>query len=128
MRATLLLFVIAAVGQCQSGPQGMASLTGKVLDPTGAAYSGAAIQAKNAKGGQVFKATSMAGGKYTFPDLPPGDYDISANVAGLRGYDKKGVAVSAKLVEFDIRLEEGTQLSTLGEDGLAALANLKRHA
>src|SRR5207248_1397147 len=89
---------------------------------------GATVQAKNTQTAAVTKAVSAAGGKYTLADLPAGTYDISVAVAGVRPYEKKGVTVAAaKTEELNIRLQEGTQLSTLGEDPLAIVADQKRH-
>jgi hypothetical protein len=127
MRASALLlptvFAIALFGQTEKG-----SIAGTVLNPVGVPYAGAVVQAKSVSG-EVFKATSSATGKYSIPDLRAGAYDLSVNVGGLRDFEKKGVTVqTAKAVNVDIHLEEGTQLSTLGEDPLARIANLKRHA
>jgi hypothetical protein len=48
---------------------------------------------------------------------------------GLKAVERKGITLPAsKTLRIDIRLEESTQLSTLGEDTLAIAANLKRHA
>jgi hypothetical protein len=123
MRFTILaLFLTGAIAQAQNG-----SVSGTVHYPAGPPYSGATVQAKSASG--TYKGTSSTTGKYTIPDVPPGTYDVSVNIGGLRGFEKKGVSVqSAKATDLDIRLEEGTQLSTLGEDPLAIAANLKRHS
>src|SRR5208282_5188169 len=78
--------------------------------------------------GAVSKATTSANGSYTLADLPAGNYDMTVNVPGLRGFEKKALAVqAAKATAFDIRLQEGTQLSTLGEDTEAILADQKKH-
>ncbi len=85
----------------------------------GAVLSSAPIQAKNVTTGTVYKAASTPSGSYTLGDLPAGTYDISVTIPGLKGYEHKAVAVAAgKTAALNIRLEEGTQLSTLGEDPL----------
>ena len=120
----LLLFVAAACAQNDHG-----AIAGSVTDPLGAVLASAQVQAKNAATGTVYKAASTPSGSYTLGDLPAGTYDISVNIPGLKGYEHKGVAVTAaKTSALDIRLEEGTQLSTLGEDPLAIAADLKSHA
>jgi len=94
----------------------------------GGLQTDATVQAKNAQTGTVVKGVSKAGGKYTIPDVAPGTYDISAAVPGVKAFEQKGVTVAAaKTLELNIKLEEGTQLSTLGEDGLAIAADRKRH-
>jgi hypothetical protein len=50
------------------------------------------------------------------------------NVPGVRAFEQKGVTVATgKTLELNIKLEEGTQLSTLGEDPLAIAADRKLH-
>ena len=104
------------------------SIAGTVFSPVGAAVDRANVQAKNTETGAAFKATSSSSGKYTLADLPPGSYDISVGVPGLQPYQQKGVRVmAAKTSPIDIRLEETTQLSTLGEDRTSIEADAKLH-
>ena len=117
------LFAALSFGQSDRG-----SISGVVQDPLGAALLVATVEAKNVATGSVSKAPSSAAGKYTLADLAPGVYDISVAVPAVRPFEKKGVTVAAaKTLELNIKLEEGTQLSTLGEDTLGALADRKRH-
>jgi len=117
------LLASAAFGQGDKG-----SISGTILDPFGKIEKNATVQAKNAATGAVSKAPADASGRYKLADLAPGAYDITVNVPGVRGFEKKGVTVeAAKVTPFDIRLQEGTQLSTLGEDTEAILADQKKH-
>ena len=99
-----------------------------VQDPWGVAMANAPVNAKNVASGTVSKAVSGPTGKYALADLAAGVYDISVTVPAVRPFEKKGVTVAAaKTLELNIKLQEGTQLSTLGEDTLGALADRKRH-
>src|SRR5579871_3579305 len=101
-------------------------ITGTVVDPNGAVVSGATVQARNSSGA-VVKASSSAQGQYTL-SAPAGTYDVTVAVPGVKGYMRKGVAVAAgKTVTLEIRLEDTTQLSTLGEDRFAVAADLGKH-
>jgi len=118
----VFLFAAACFGQSAG------SISGVVHDPFGGLQSNATVQAKNAQTGIVVKGVSKADGKYTIPDVAPGTYDISVAVPGVKAFEQKGVTVAAaKALELNIKLQEGTQLSTLGEDGLAIAADRKRH-
>ncbi len=122
--ACFALFVELASGQGGSG-----AISGSVSDPFGHPLAGAAVQAKNGASGKDFKAASSGKGGYALQGLPPGAYDISANMPGLKGVTRKGVNVEAgKTMTLDLRLEETTQLGTLGEDTLAITADQKKHA
>src|ERR1700682_1785545 len=92
MRLPALLFclpLLTAVAFAQNDRGGIA---GAVSDPAGAIISKATVQAKNAKTGEVFKAVSSPDGKYTLADLTAGTYDISVNLPGLKGDERKGGA------------------------------------
>jgi hypothetical protein len=119
------LLCAAAAAFAQSGP---GAISGTVLDPAGRAFAHATVQAKDAQG-HASKTTSSAQGQYTLSNLAPGSYDVTVNVPGLRGFERKGVPVEAGgNFKLDIRLQEGSQLSTLGEDPLALEADAKLHA
>lgn len=103
-------------------------LAGAVTDPVGVPVANAPVQAKSADGGRVFKTASGKNGQFLLKDLPPGTYDVTVNIPGLKTYNRKGVTVAAgKTAPLEIRLEEGSQLSTLGEDPTAIAADEKKH-
>ena len=123
----MIFLCVSVLALAAFGQGGQGSITGTVTDPLGKAVRNATVQAKNSTG-TVSKATTAANGGYTFADLPAGNYDINVNVPGVRGFEKKGLTVQAgKAATLDIRLQEGTQLSTLGEDGESIVADLKKH-
>src|SRR4029077_13414970 len=104
----LCCFALVASAAFADGDKG--AITGSVLNPVGASVDRATVQARNSETGTAYKATSQSTGKYTLADLPPGSYDISVFVPGLKPFQKKGVQVAAaKISPADIHLEEGTQ-------------------
>jgi hypothetical protein len=103
-------------------------ISGTVRDPIGDAAAKIIVQAMSTDGQTVRRATSENSGKYTIADLPTGSYDISATMAGLKAFDRKNVRVDASSTAVvDIRFEEGSQLSTLGEDAAGNAADRARH-
>jgi hypothetical protein len=122
--ACVSLLAVAAFGQSDKG-----ALVGTILDPGGYAVVNAPVQLKNAQSGASFKGTTAKDGRYSIVDLPAGAYDVSINLPALKGFQKRNVAVAAaKTAILDVRLEERDQLSTLGEDTLHYLEDLKLHA
>jgi hypothetical protein len=104
-------------------------LAGTVSDPFGMPVASAPLQAKSAADGHVFRTASGKNGQFLLSDLPAGTYDVSVNIPGLKPYQSKGVTVGAsQTARLEIRLEEGSQLSTLGEDPTAIAADEKKHA
>jgi len=124
----LALGVTTASLSGAQAPQSQGTIAGTVLDPFGKAAAKVQVQAKSADGQVVRSATTESTGKYTLTDVPAGSYDISVTIPGLKGFEKKGVQVKAAgTAAVDIRLEEGSQLSTLGEDPLGIAADRLRH-
>ena len=122
-RLLCLLTLLVPAAFAQSG-----SIAGAVLFPGGEPFVGAVVQAKNMDTGTALRATAAAGGKYTIAGVPPGNYEVTVNMRGVQPFTQKGVTVAAaKTADVNIRLQEGTQLSTLGEDALGAIADAQRH-
>lgn len=120
----MILCVAAASAQNDGG-----AIAGTVFDPTGHALANVPVQAKNTTTGAAFKTLSTGSGSYNVSGLPSGSYDISISVPGLKPYDRRALKVSAmEVVPLDIRIEETSQLSTLGEDALAIAADAKKHS
>jgi Carboxypeptidase regulatory-like domain len=123
-----IFFITLIFGAIAFGQNDRGTIAGVVRDPWGVGLTEATVQAKNTQTGAMVKGVSGAGGKYTITDVAAGDYDVSVTVPAIRPFEKKGVAVTAaKTLELNIKLEETTQLSTLGEDSLGAIADRKRH-
>lgn len=126
---TKILVVCFLTAIALSGQSHRGSIAGTVFDPFGVPAARAAVQAKNAETGSVHKTASLETGRYSLADLPAGIYDVSVNVPGIAAFERKGIAVeAAKTVAVDVHLQEGSQLSTLGEDRLSIEADAKLHA
>ena len=78
----------AVLGLCfAAGPafaqSATGSISGTVLDTSGAPLPGAAVTAKNANTGAVRTATSSATGAFLFPLVPVGVYDVASSLQGF---------------------------------------------
>src|SRR5260370_1022133 len=63
--------------------QSLTSLTGTVTDPTGAVIPGAAITVTNAGSASQRETKSDSSGRYSFAQLQPGTYQITAKAPGF---------------------------------------------
>lgn len=119
----LFLAALTALGQGDRG-----TISGNVKDPLGGIVASASVQVTNTATGAVHRSTSSGQGAYTLADLPAGTYDVSLTLLGVAPFALKNVVVRAgSTARVDIDLTEGSQLSTLGEDPLAIVADMKRH-
>ncbi len=99
------LFVLVPVGLAQ---QGSSSITGTVVDPSGAAVVGATVTVTNANTGVSHMLTTNQSGGYQFSDAEVGSYNITVKSPGFKTYQRSGVVVNVSTaVRADIALELG---------------------
>jgi hypothetical protein len=113
----VLLLVSAAFAQTDRG-----TITGTVLDPTGAVIAGAAIEAKNAATSETYNVATTGTGNYTLANLPAGAYDLSVNASGFKKYVRPGVTVQvAESTRIDATLQIGAASDTVTVNAEAPL-------
>ncbi len=106
---TSLLFVIAIAGFAVAGSaaplaQSSPTISGRVVDITGAVVPGVAVTARYASGVVAASATSDADGRYVLHVPGPGDYDVSAMLDGFSLAQVRGRVAEASLnVELLLR-------------------------
>src|SRR5262249_54287326 len=90
------------------------TITGTVSDASGAVIPGVNVEVKNAATGVVFTTISTETGNYTAPNLPPGNYAITASLPGFKKYDRTGVSLAAaQVLRLDVSLEVGAAGETI---------------
>ncbi len=70
-----------------------AQLNGTILDPSGAAVAKAMISLRDVDTNQTYSTTSNDMGFYVFPNLPTGNYQLSAEAAGFAKYTRSGITL-----------------------------------
>jgi acylphosphatase len=97
-------------------------LFGRVLDPQGAAVSGATVVIRNAETGVSQTIRTNDTGYYEGNLLMPGQYEISAEMAGFKKHVRKGITlpVSSRL-EVALHLEVGGLTETVSVTAEAPL-------
>jgi len=85
-----------------------ATISGSVIDPSGAGIAGSRVIARNTQTGVASESETNAAGVYVFAALQPGTYQISADHPGFRKYviNELEVEVGAKL-SLNLSLEIG---------------------
>lgn len=77
--AFFAIFAISAFAQVTAG-----RVTGAVVDPNGAALSGATVTLKNENTGLALNTTTTGAGSFLFPNVLPGAYKITIENAGFQ--------------------------------------------
>lgn len=106
--------VIALTLVLAFGQEFRSTLSGRVLDPAGAAVAGAKVTATGGETGAKYEATSSAEGEYTLPFLAPGPYTLTAEAPGFKKYAQSGLQIGTnqKLAQ-DVALQVGSQTESV---------------
>jgi hypothetical protein len=116
-----LSFVLSLASFAQSVNS---SILGRVLDPSGASISGAKVVATNAATNITFEGTSDDEGRFRFPIIPPGTYDVAAEKSGFTKYVQKGILLELnQRADLNIELKVSSTSEVVNVSGEIALIN-----
>ena len=115
MRKLILVLLCATplVAQFSAG------LSGTATDPSGAVVSGANITVTNAGTGATRRGDTDSAGRYLFPALPPGQYEIQVQKSGFSGEVRSGVNLAvgqAVTVDFSLTVGQTRGQVTIDAD------------
>jgi len=117
--STILFWLAASV--C-FGQAFTANLTGRVLDPNGLVIPGASVKIQHEATGDVRLSVAAADGRYTFSQLLPGLYTMTAESAGFSSYVQRGMELRAnQSVQVDVSLAIGKVGETVEVSGSVAV-------
>ena len=118
--AVLVIFVKFAYGQGET----TSAIVGSVVDPTGAAISGAIVTVANVENGLKRSVKTDDSGRFSFPQLKPGVYSVKAEADGFE--TQQNNSVSAQLGQkqtVDFRLNIQSASATVQVQEQAPLIN-----
>jgi hypothetical protein len=104
LRVLAFLFALGVV-VCE-GQTPLATVTGLASDPSGAAVAGATVQLTDKDTGATFSSKTNDSGAYSFPNLQPGSYTLSAQASGFKKFEVEAFSLSAfRTVRQDLKFE-----------------------
>src|SRR6266446_5595899 len=109
---TEMLLFMGVVGVNRLDAQATAAISGTVMDSSGAAIGGATVQVKNTGTSLTQTATSDELGRFRFPDLAIGGYEVQASTTGFQTIVHKGITLtvgSNPVVDFKLPVGETQQ-------------------
>ena len=89
------------------------SVSGLVLDPSGAAVAGTEVTVKSADTGYQRTSKSLADGAYSLTDLPIGAYSLTASATGFLGVEQQVNVGVGERVRLDVHLTIGAANQTV---------------
>src|SRR6478752_5021925 len=97
------------MGQAVNG-----TLLGTITDASGATVTGAKVSATASETGAVHETVSNESGNFSFPDLRPGSYAISAEASGFKRVSQQNIGLlSNSSVRVDLTLTPGNVSETV---------------
>jgi hypothetical protein len=93
--AALLLVVSCAFQPVVSAQTTSATLTGTVLDASGASVADANVTLKNEASGDTRVTTSNSDGYFTFASVPPAMYTVMVEKSGFKLWQAKGIMLNS---------------------------------
>lgn len=93
-----------------------ATVQGTVTDPTGAAVPAANLELRNTATGQVQTVPTDAQGRFTVPNMPVGNYDVTASKGGFQTTVRRGITLNVGaevVVDFSLQVGQQTQTVTV---------------
>jgi hypothetical protein len=103
-----------------------ASLTGAVTDPTGAAIPSASVALSDTSTGVIRRAETDSAGNYTFSELVPGVYNVTAQAPGFKSQSigslevhPDGSPAANPPANFKLQVAESNQTVSVSADALS---------
>ncbi|HWC19040.1 MAG TPA: carboxypeptidase regulatory-like domain-containing protein [Terriglobales bacterium] len=108
--AALLLSASFISAQTTSG-----DISGRVVDPSGAAIPNAQVTLSNQLTSQKLTATTDKSGNFVFASIQPGTFSVTVTAAGFKQFDKRDLHLTAseRLSAGTLQLEVGTATQTV---------------
>ena len=119
--ARLLAVVVSLLCASCLWPGVGGSISGTVVDPSGAVIAKARVTATNSDTGIRQTVTTDGKGFYTLPSLAIGHYDLEVTSAGFKIYRRTSIVIdanSALTIDVDLEVGGGMDIATVEENEL----------
>src|SRR5215467_10158679 len=104
-----------------------ATLLGSINDKTGASIANAKVTIQDVATGSTHQTITNESGNYTFPNLPPGAYSVTAVADGFKKETRSSVDVIVNTtIRVDLELEPGSASETVTVTDVPAMLQTDR--
>ena len=101
---------------------GTATISGAIIDQTGASVVGASVTVVNTETGFRRQSVSNGIGQYNLPGLVPGQYDLTFEMQGFKKAENKGLTLQVdQNARIDVKMEVGQVTESIEIAGQAPL-------
>ena len=101
--------------------QSYGSISGTVVDATGAAIRGASVTATEVSTGHRTNVTTSGSGYYIFPSLPPAQYSVRVAAPGFANFEEPSIVLDARQsLSVNAKLKVGSASETIQVEAASA--------
>lgn len=137
LKLAVLVLTMALLSSVAWAQTGKGSLRGTITDPSGAVVPNATVSIRNLENGQAYTSKASSAGVYVVPNVQPGEYQVTVQMAGFKKFVQSGVSVEiATITTLNITLQVGSVTQTVEVNANAPLlkatnstisTNISRH-
>jgi Carboxypeptidase regulatory-like domain len=124
-RSLLMVLAVPLILPAYSfGQNDRATVSGKIVDKTGAVIVNAHVSLTDVDTGARYTGSTNSSGLYNVPGLPVGPYTLEVNQQGFRDYQLTGIVlIAAQVAELNVIMQIGTSSQTVTVTSDAPLLN-----
>jgi hypothetical protein len=104
---------LSRLGGGTAGGQTTGSISGRIVDPSGAPIPGVTVEATSQSLQGARTIVTAGDGVYRFPAVPPGSYQIRATLSGFRSVEKSATVSLDATTTVDLTLQLSTEEQVL---------------
>jgi hypothetical protein len=121
-RSVQIASMLALVSMAGFAQEFRATMTGRVLDGSGATIAGAKVKAVNTASQATSNATTDTSGVYSIPFLTPGQYTLTVTQSGFKTAVRSNITLNVSQVAgIDIAMEVGQLTDSITVEANAAV-------
>jgi hypothetical protein len=105
--AVTAIVLVAAAAAAAQETVNQGAIAGRVIDPHGAAVPGAVVRARHTETNVTIEAVADSRGRFRFPYLRIGPYELRSHVDGFREYGRTLALSAGSAFDLTIALEVG---------------------
>jgi hypothetical protein len=110
----MISILILSISPSLFGQAVNATLLGTITDSSGATVAGAKVTATEVTTGLIHESVTNESGNYTFPDMPPGKYSVTAESKGFKKDTHQNIdLLSNSSTRVDIEMVTGSVSETV---------------
>jgi Carboxypeptidase regulatory-like domain len=125
IRSLAILFVVFVCVASSGYAQGFGSITGTVVDSSGASVADATVVLTQLKTGAASTQTTRSDGQYVFPSVSPTDYKVDVTAKGFKKHEQAGITLLAdQSLTLNIALQVGSEQITVNVEANAVQVDM----